>query len=95
MRLSDFWDLCAAHDWYFEMASSNERFQRGLQQRNLLRGCASESLQHERLYAQFSASKFSGPTWGTEKKPLPVRPLTISTFPEPQPAACPGQLSLF
>lgn len=89
------YDLLEAHDWYFHMASSGERYKRGQRQEDQIRELSQQiGAEAFNLVAEYSAHVFSGAHWHNERLPKPQRPVIVSTFPGDVPTVHADQLAL-
>lgn len=75
MTLAELYDQLDRHDWYYQMSDAHSVWLRGGTAEAKLHGQAHSIEGGQQLLADFAAHHFSGPPWGTEKKPKPVRPI--------------------
>lgn len=74
MTLTEFYDALARHDWFYEMSDDGRVWRAGVARQKELEKIAETSESHRDLFDRYSASVFSGSTWGTEKIERPERP---------------------
>lgn len=74
MDLNEYYDELCHHDWFYSYSDDHRVWKRGHSREAFLRAIAQESEEHKRLWEQFNNYAFSGPGFGTEKAPKPVRP---------------------
>lgn len=74
MEEQQFYDLCAKHDWYYQMSDDARVYKNGERERHQLVSNAMNNPPFKAIYEAWCNHMYSGADWGTEKKPKPVRP---------------------
>ena len=76
ISLSTYWDVLAAHDWFFEYNESADAHTKGQCYRTMLERYRAQSVAHEQLFDCFYRSAFSGKAFG-DPEPIerPARPV--------------------
>ena len=93
MIAAEFYDKCAAHDWFYDLSDDQSVGMRGECQRKNLVALANESVEFLAIFNAWQAFMFSGPAFGTPKNPKPDRP-AVSTFDGDVPSVHPEQMEL-
>lgn len=72
--LTDLYDQLEKHDWFYEMSDDHSVWTRGESAKAKLIKLANSLDGGRELMQAFTDHYYSGPPWGTEKKPKPQRP---------------------
>ncbi len=78
MTPAEYFDACAAHDWYFEFSDSGAVWRRGRDARAKLDALADTTPAHRAIRDAFGAYMFSGEAFGCPAAPLPSRALLVN-----------------
>ena len=78
MKLTEFYDVLKAHDWYYYMSDNHATYMWAEKRTKELQAIASTSPEHQSLYDAWKEHMFSGPGWACgalpERTPMPQRP---------------------
>jgi hypothetical protein len=76
MTEQEFYDACERHDWFYQMSDDGRVFRAGRATSEQLQAEASVDSTGRKLaiFESWSDYHFSGPAYGSEKAPKPVRP---------------------
>jgi hypothetical protein len=74
MKLTDYYDLLAKHNWYYNFSDDNRVWRAGEINLTHLLNIAHESAAHAELYRQFEEYHFSGSAFDKPAKPMPIKP---------------------
>jgi hypothetical protein len=92
MIAAEYYDLCAAHDWYYEHRG-HRRWLLGKRDHTALLNLAFANPDFQAIYDAWHAHAFGGEIWGTPEAPRPERPAVV-TFPGDAPTVHPDQLRI-
>ena len=74
VTLKEFYTILARHDWYYMYSDDPSYYRAGEASSKRLQAIAQNSQAHKDLLNAWSKHMFSGPSWGTERAPLPEIP---------------------
>lgn len=74
ISLRDFWQQCRDHDWHYENSDDQRAWREGGSSASMLAVQALISHSHSRIHREWQRHHFSGPAYGTEKRPAPEEP---------------------
>jgi hypothetical protein len=74
MTLAEFYDRCAAFDWFYDYSDDHRVWQRGCAAHDVLRAESARDPAKREIYQAWRRHMFGGPEWGTQKAPCPERP---------------------
>jgi len=72
--LRAYWQNCRDHDWQFENSDDERVWREGGAEQSRLAVQATLSNEHNRIYLDWKRHNFSGPAYGTERRPAPEEP---------------------
>lgn len=76
MTLTEFYDQLERHDWYHAMSDDHRVWQQGQAARLVLSETADAGgPAYQALLEAYSNYVFTGPSWGTDRKPKPPQPI--------------------
>ena len=78
MTLRELYAELERHDWFYEMSDDQRVWNEGLRKELDLQRKCQQVEGGTALYAAFTAHHFSGPAWGTTKKPKPPLPEEVA-----------------
>lgn len=94
MTRHEFYNRCAAHDWYFDWSDAMDtRYRASAVEHRELSALAETAGELRSIWEAWKAYAYSGPAFGTPRAPYPEAP-SVSTFAGEAPALIPGQLSI-
>lgn len=67
ITLKDYYEQLRSHDWYYQYSDDGWVYNRGTESETRVRNLAKQSPEHQKMYDEFRAHKFSG-------GPAPERP---------------------
>lgn len=74
MTLQEFYDKCAAFDWYYEYSDDHRVWQRGCTAHDALRAEAASDPAKSEIYQAWHKHMFTGEPWKSERAPRPEKP---------------------
>jgi hypothetical protein len=72
--LHAFWEACRDHDWHYENSEDQRVWREGGAVASRLATQATISFEHKRIYLDWKRHHFTGPAYGTERRPPPDEP---------------------
>lgn len=78
MPLMDYWHALNRHDWFWHFADDRQAYAKGQQEEARLRGIATHSAEHERLFNSFSEYAQNYRRMPEDRVSKPVKPLEVA-----------------
>lgn len=76
--LMDYWRQLDQHDWFWHFADDRQAYAKGQQEEARLRGIATHSAEHERLFNSFSEYAQNYRRMPEDRVSKPVKPLEVA-----------------
>lgn len=94
MIAAEFWDLCEAHDWYYNFTDDHGVWKRGEAERLRLIELSEDNPEFARIFDAFQAHKLAPIMTNNACHPRKPKRPEVTTFEGSMPTVHPDQMSL-